>query len=111
MPKRITKDMFKKKPTPLTDKANELFGYQVAVTTFLDHEGETVQKLMDAFGNPNLLNFIQELLYRGMYELSAIDRQMQDQGGIPENSPDNPAPAEDPEEREANDKAAREAGL
>ena len=78
MPKRITKDMFKKKQTPLTDKANELFGYQIAVTTFLDREGETVQRLMDAFGNPNTINFIQELLYRGMYELQAIDRQMQD---------------------------------
>ena len=60
---------------PLTCKARALFELQTAVTVFLDKESGTLAQLKDFYGRSSMNELIQEMLYRGMFELKGFMEQ------------------------------------
>lgn len=77
MPKRVPKEMFDitEDDYPITCKARTLFELQVAVTTFLDKESGTLAQIKTFFGRSSMNELIQEMLYRGMFELKGFMEQ------------------------------------
>ena len=77
MPRRVTE----KQPEindiefPITCKARALFELQTAVTVFLDKESGTLARLRDFYGRSSMNELIQEMLYRGMFELKSYMEQ------------------------------------
>ena len=68
-------ELYDKMQTPLTDQLKRLFDYQVAVTIFLDKESDTLAQLMAFYGRSSMNELIQEMLYRGMFELKSFMEQ------------------------------------
>lgn len=60
---------------PITCKARALFELQTAVTVFLDKESGTLAQLRYFYGRSSMNELIQEMLYRGMFELKDFMEQ------------------------------------
>lgn len=81
MPKRAPKEMFEitEDDYPITCKARALFELQVAVTTFLDKESGTLAQIKAFYGRSSMNELIQEMLYRGMFELKGFMEQAKEE--------------------------------